>query len=339
MSITDVGYEAATVEAAPVQAIQGRSPWRLAWARLRRDKVAIASAVVIVLFCAAALAAPAIAAAIGHPPAYQYSNGTTALGMPRGPGGKFWLGTDNLGRDILVRLAYGARVSLEVSFVAVAIAVLTGLVVGMVAGFYGGFVDMLLARFTDAVLAFPYLVLALALVAAFGAGLPMIIGVIAFFSWAQMARIVRGQTLSIKEKEYVEAARAVGARPLRIMFLDILPNVLAPVLVIGTLLIPVAIVFEATLSFLGAGIQQPTASWGNMIADSEKFYQVAWWFLFFPAAALFIITLAFNLLGDGIRDAIDPRTERIFAARRKRPAATANPVDPLPPGQSAAEGA
>ena len=338
MSITEVGYEAAGVETAPVQAIQGRSPWRLAWARLRTDKVAITCGIVIIIFCAVALAAPAIAAAIGHPPAYQYSNGTTALGMPRGPGGTFWLGTDNLGRDVLVRLAYGARVSLEVSFVAVAIAVVTGVLIGMMAGYFGGFVDMLLARFTDSVLAFPYLVLALALVAAFGPGLPMIIGVIAFFSWAQMARIVRGQTLSIKEKEYVEAARAVGSSPLRIMFVDIFPNVLAQVLVIATLLVPVAIVFEATLSFLGAGIQQPTASWGNMISDSENFYPVAWWFLFFPSAALFVITLAFNLLGDGIRDAIDPRTERIFAARRKRRAAAVSPAA-AGPEQSAAEGA
>lgn len=338
MSITEVGYEAAGVEAAPVQAIQGRSPWRLAWARLRTDKVAIASGIVIIVFCLVALAAPAIAAAIGHPPAYQYPNGTTALGMPKPPGGTFWLGTDNLGRDLLVRLVYGARVSLEVSFAAIAIAVVTGVLIGMVAGYYGGVVDMLLARFTDSVLAFPYLVLALALAAAFGPGLPMIIGVIAFFSWAQMARIVRGQTLSIKEKEYIEAARAVGASPLRIMFLDIFPNLLAQVLVIATLLIPVAIVFEATLSFLGAGLQPPTASWGNMIADSQNFYQVAWWFLFFPSGALFIITLAFNLLGDGIRDAIDPRTERIFAARRKRRAPAVNPA-PLPPGGSAEQGA
>ena len=140
----------------------------------------------------------------------------------------------------------------------------------------------------------------------------------AFFSWAAIARIVRGQTLSIKEKEYIEAARSLGAGPFRIMTLDILPNLLAPVLVLATLYVPTAVVFEATLSYLGLGIQPPTASWGNILADAENFYQVAWWYIVFPAAALLLTTLAFNLLGDGIRDAMDPRTERVFAAGRKR---------------------
>jgi peptide/nickel transport system permease protein len=151
-----------------------------------------------------------------------------------------------------------------------------------------------------------------------GPSLQVIIAVIAFFSWAAIARIVRGQTLSIKEKEYIEAARSLGAGPFRIMTLDILPNLLAPVLVLATLYIPTAVVFEATLSYLGLGIQPPTASWGNILADAENFYQVAWWYIVFPAAALLLTTLAFNLLGDGIRDAMDPRTERVFAAGRKR---------------------
>jgi ABC-type dipeptide/oligopeptide/nickel transport system permease subunit len=178
--------------------------------------------------------------------------------------------------------------------------------------------DAVLARFTDTVLAFPYLLLAIALAALFGPNLWMVIGVIAFFSWAALSRIVRGQTLSLKEKEYVEAARAIGSSPLRIMFIDILPNVMAPVIVIATLLVPSAIVFEATLSFLGVGVVPPTPSWGNMISDSLSWYTTSWWFLIFPSAALLITTLAFNLLGDGIRDALDPQTERIFAARRRR---------------------
>jgi ABC-type dipeptide/oligopeptide/nickel transport system permease subunit len=144
----------------------------------------------------------------------------------------------------------------------------------------------------------------------------VIIGVIAFFSWAGVSRIVRGQTLSLKEKEYIEAARSLGAGPFRIMFIDILPNLLAPVLVLATLYIPSAVVFEATLSYLGLGIQPPTASWGNILADAQNFYQVAWWYVVFPAAALLITTLAFNLLGDGIRDAMDPTTERLLAARK-----------------------
>jgi ABC-type dipeptide/oligopeptide/nickel transport system permease subunit len=142
--------------------------------------------------------------------------------------------------------------------------------------------------------------------------------VIAFFSWAAIARIVRGQTLSIKEKEYIEAARSLGAGPFRIMFLHILPNLLAPVLVLATLYIPTAVVFEATLSYLGLGIQPPTASWGNLLADAQSFYQTSWWYVVFPAVALLVTTLAFNLLGDGIRDAMDPRTERVFAAGRRR---------------------
>jgi peptide/nickel transport system permease protein len=198
------------------------------------------------------------------------------------------------------------------------IATVLGVTVGLIAGYFGGIIDTVLARFTDAVLAFPYIVLALALAAVFGPSLTIIVVMITFFSWAGIARIVRGQTLSIKEKEYIEAARSLGAGPFRIMFFDILPNLLAPVLVVATLYIPNAVVFESTLSYLTLGIQAPTPSWGNMLSDAQNFYQVAWWYLVFPAVALLITTLAFNLLGDGIRDAMDPRTERLIAARRLR---------------------
>jgi peptide/nickel transport system permease protein len=193
--------------------------------------------------------------------------------------------------------------------------------VGLIAGYFGGVIDQILARFTDAVLAFPYVVAALALVVVFGPSLTIIIGLISFFAWAAIARIVRGQTLSLKEKEYIEAARSLGAGPFRIMFIDILPNLLAPVLVLATLYIPAAVTFEATLSFLGLGVQPPTASWGNILAAAQNFYQVAWWYTVFPALALLITTLAFNLLGDGIRDAMDPTTERLLRARQrgKRP--------------------
>jgi peptide/nickel transport system permease protein len=196
------------------------------------------------------------------------------------------------------------------------LATVLGVSVGLMAGYFGGIIDTILARFTDAVLAFPYVVLALALAVVLGPSLKVIIGVITFFSWAGISRIVRGQTLSLKEKEYIEAARSLGAGPFRIMFIDILPNLLAPVLVLATLYIPSAVVFEATLSFLGLGIQPPTASWGNILADAQNFYQVAWWYVVFPAVALLITTLAFNLLGDGIRDAMDPTTERLLAARK-----------------------
>ena len=189
---------------------------------------------------------------------------------------------------------------------------------GLITGYFGGWVDGVLARVIDSVLAFPYIVLALSLAVVFGPSLPIVIAVISFFSWAGIARVVRGQTLSLKEKEYIEAARSLGSGPWRIMFIDILPNLLAPVLVLATLSIPAAIVFEATLDFLGLGVQPPAASWGNILAGAQSYYQQAWWYLVFPALALVITTVAFNLLGDGVRDAMDPRTERIFAAGRER---------------------
>jgi peptide/nickel transport system permease protein len=320
VSITELEFQAAAVEGAPEQAVEGRSQWQLTWRRLRGDKVAVTAMIVIVVMVALAIAAPAIAALVHHPPNIAYPNtGENAVGNPVGPGTNgFWLGTDDTGRDLMVRIFYGARISLFVGIVTTAIATLAGVTVGLIAGYFGGIVDTILARFIDAVLAFPYVVLALALAIVIGPSLTVIIGVIAFFSWAGISRIVRGQTLSLKEKEYIEAARSLGAGPFRIMFIDILPNLLAPVLVLATLYIPSAVVFEATLSYLGLGIQPPTASWGNILAAAQNFYQVAWWYTVFPALALLITTLAFNLLGDGIRDAMDPTTERLLAARRGR---------------------
>jgi peptide/nickel transport system permease protein len=309
----------------PEQAIEGRSQWQLTWRRLLHDKVALASIIVILLVTVLAIIAPVFASLTGHGATAAFPNqGETSAGLPVSPGTHgFWLGTDSTGRDLLVRILYGARISLFVGVLTTIIATAAGVAIGMIAGYFGGWVDGVLARFIDAVLAFPYVVLALALAARFGPSLTLIIIVISFFSWAAVARIVRGQTLSLKEKEYVEAARSLGASPWRIMFFDILPNLLAPVLVLGTLLIPSAIVFEATLSFLGLGIQEPTPSWGNILAEAANFYQQAWWYVVFPAAALLITTLAFNLLGDGIRDAMDPRTERIFASQRARKRARA----------------
>ncbi|HEY3734592.1 MAG TPA: ABC transporter permease [Streptosporangiaceae bacterium] len=318
MSLTEVGLQADVASDLPAGPIEGRSPWLLAWRRLRKDKVAVASLIVIIVLAVLALMAPLVAHWVQHPVDMPYTNsGLNSFGDPVAPSGKFLLGTDVLGRDLFVRILYGARVSLLVGLVTTAIGTAAGLIVGMAAGYFGGVIDTVLARFIDSVLAFPYVVLALALAVVFGPSLPVTIGVISFFAWAAIARVVRGQTLSIKEKEYIEAARSLGAGPLRIMFVDIAPNLVAPLLVLATLFIPTAIVFEATLSYLGVGIQPPTASWGNLLSGAQTTYNVAWWDLVFPCVFLLVTTLAFNLLGDGVRDALDPRTERLFASRRR----------------------
>jgi peptide/nickel transport system permease protein len=304
---------AAEPEGESAKEIQGRSPWQLAWARLRHDRVAIASAIVILLITLVAIFAPVIARLVGHGPGDQYPfTGLTPYGLPVGPNRTFLLGTDDLGRDVLVRVAYGSRISLIAGLVASGLAVTVGGIVGMVAGYFGTAVDTALARFMDVILAFPLLLFAIALVSIVGPSLTVSIAVIAFFSWASVGRIIRGQTLSLREKEFVEAARSLGASDLRIMFVDILPNLVAPLIVYATLLIPAAIVFEATLSFLGLGVVPPTPTWGNMLSDAESYYKVAWWFIIFPGGALLLTTLAFNLLGDGVRDALDPRYARLF---------------------------
>jgi ABC-type dipeptide/oligopeptide/nickel transport system permease subunit len=304
-------FEAQTVE--DTRLIEAKGPWRLAWDRLRRDRVAIVCFVVIVLIVLVAVCAPLIADLVGHKPnATDQLGGLTPEGLPKGPSWSHPFGTDSLGRDVFIRVVYAARISLLAGVVASTLAIIVGAVVGLFAGYIGGMTDSFLARTMDVILSFPFLLFGIALVSIVGPSLGIVIGVIAFFSWASVGRIVRGQTISIKEKEYIEAARSLGAGDVRIMFVDVFPNLIAPVLVYLTLLIPAAIVFEATLSFLGLGVIPPTPTWGNMLAESLGFYQVAWWYVLFPAAALLITTLAFNLLGDSVRDALDPRGERLF---------------------------
>jgi peptide/nickel transport system permease protein len=315
------GFELERADAA--ESIQGRNPWRLAWERLRRDRVAVASFVAVALVVLLAVGAPVVSLVTGHGVDTQYrGTGLTPEGLPTPPSTEFWLGTDDLGRDLLVRIAYGARISLLVGVVATSITVVIGVVVGLAAGYFGGLVDTVLARLVDVVLSFPFLLFAISLVAVTGPGLPVVVVAIAAFSWAAVARIVRGQVLSLREREFVEAARSLGAGDWRIMFVDVLPNVAAPVIVYTTLLVPTVIVVEATLSFLGLGVPPPTATWGGMLNDAVNYYQVAWWYVVFPGAALLLTTLAFNLLGDGVRDAFDPtsdrRTERSAARRAAR---------------------
>ncbi|WP_214111034.1 ABC transporter permease [Acrocarpospora catenulata] len=297
-------------------AVRGKGPWQLAWERLQRDRAAMVSLAVICVIVLLAVFAPVFAAVTGHGPQDQFpETGLTPEGLPVGPGSGFWLGADSLGRDLFVRLLYGARVSLLVGVLSTLLATVFGVVTGMLAGFYGGWVDGVLARLLDVVLSFPYLLVAIVLVAALGAGVPLMILVIAFFSFAAMARVVRGQTMAYKEREFVEAARSLGASKLRTMFVDLLPNLVAPVTVLASLLIPTAIVFEATLSFLGLGVDPRTPSWGAILADSTDYYRVAPGLLIFPALLLLITTLAFNLLGDGIRDALDPRSDRLLSRK------------------------
>jgi ABC-type dipeptide/oligopeptide/nickel transport system permease subunit len=310
----------ATLEAAaeptPVgrKVIQGRSPWQLAWERLRTDRAAIISATTIAVIVLLALLAPLIAHWLGHGPNQQFVDiGEDENGNPIGPNGTFWLGTDSSARDLFVRIIYGARISLSIGVLATLVSIAIGTVFGLAAGYLGGVADALIARLIDVMLAVPFLVIAIAVASIWRPGFWLVIFVVGVLGFSYPARIVRGQVISLKEKEFVQAARALGAGPLRVMFVDLLPNVVAQVIVYGSLLIPAAIVSEATLSYLGVGIQAPTADWGAMISDAQGYYQYGfWWYLLFPCLALIITTLAFNILGDSVRDALDPRGGGVY---------------------------
>jgi peptide/nickel transport system permease protein len=301
--------------------IAARSPFQLFWRRLRRDRVAMASLAFIVFLIVIAIAAPLVVDLLGLPgPNTENLNLTDSFGSPLGPSGAHPFGVDQLGEDIMSRVIYGARVSLEVGVVGTGISTVIGVVVGLLAGFYRGWVDTLLMRATDVVLSIPILLLGLGIGAACSVrgciggviqpGLSTIIFLIALATWPYMARIVRGLVLSLREREFVEAARAMGASNARIMFREILPNLAAPVLVYASLQIPVNILIEAALSFLGVGIRPPTASWGQMVSAATPIFTTAWWYMVFPGAALLLTVLAFNLLGDGLRDALNPRSAR-----------------------------
>jgi ABC-type dipeptide/oligopeptide/nickel transport system permease subunit len=294
--------------------IEGRSPWRLAYERLRSDRAAQIAFGTIVVIVLLAILAPVFAALVGHGPNQQFINiGENANGGPVPPSSTFWFGTDNNGRDLFVRVLYGARISLTVGVLATAISVALGVVFGLTAGYLGGFVDTVIARLIDVMLSIPALVIALAIAYISGPSLGLVIVLVGVLSFTYLARIVRGQVISLKGKEYVEAARALGAGPWRIMFIDLLPNVMAQIIVYASLLIPAAIVFEASLSFLGVGVPPPTSDWGEMISTASGYYQYGyWWFLFFPSLALLTTTLAFNIFGDSVRDAFDPRGGGLF---------------------------
>jgi peptide/nickel transport system permease protein len=301
--------------------IAARSPLQLFWRRFRRDRVAQAAAVFIVLLILVAIFAPLVVKLAGLPSPYtQNPNLTGPFGEPLGPSAAHPFGVDTLGEDIASRVIYGTRVSLEVGVVGTAIAATIGVVLGLIAGYYRGWVDSVISFVINVTLSIPLLLLGLGIGAACAVrgcaggtiepGVGVIIFLIAFATWSYFARIVRGLVLSLREREFVDAARALGASDLRIMFREILPNLVAPIIVYATLQIPLNILIEAALSFLGVGVKPPTASWGQMIAAATPTFTTAWWYMVFPGAALLLTVLAFNLLGDGLRDALNPRTAR-----------------------------
>jgi peptide/nickel transport system permease protein len=301
--------------------IAARSPLQLFWRRLSKDRVAMVSLAFVVFIVIVAIAAPLIVKILGLPGPYvQNLNLTDEFGSPIGPSAAHPFGVDQLGHDVMSRVIYGTRVSLEVGIVGTSIATVIGVSFGVVAGYYRGWVDTLLSRTVDVVLSIPVLLLGLGIGAAcavrgclggaISPGTSVIIFLIALVNWTYIFRIVRGLVLSLREREFVDAARALGASDARIMSREILPNLVAPVIVYATLLIPLNILLEASLSFLGVGVRPPTASWGQMIAAATPIFNTAWWYMTFPGLALLFTVLAFNLLGDGLRDALNPRTAR-----------------------------
>ncbi len=308
--------------------IEGRSLGQLAWARLRKDKVAITGGVVAILLILLAIASIPLQS-IGWLHPYESDTGALNLSnsMPTGSlGGVSWehpLGVEpQNGRDIMDRIIVGARVSLGIAGAATVVAVGLGVLVGVIAGYFRGWVDTMLSRLMDLMLAFPVLLFAIALLVILrqvdhigplsgnSLSIAAIIFIIGGFGWAYPARIIRGQVLSLREKEFVEAARSLGARNSRILFKELLPNLVAPILVYATLLLPVNIITEAGLSFLGVGISPPTPSWGQMISHAASTSRIDPFYLVVPGVAIFITVLAFNLFGDGLRDSVDPKSSR-----------------------------
>ena len=319
-----LGPESDHTSADPQGAIAGRSLASIAWRRLRRDKVALVAGGVIILIILIAALADVISAIYGQRPSELHNTGADSVindvtGLPNGPfsgiSSTFLLGVTPLsGQDILTNLIYGARTSLSVSFLATALSLVLGISLGLIAGYYRGWADTLISRVMDVLLSFPTLLFSIALitVVSYINSDPslrywIIVFVLGFFAFPYIGRIVRGQTISLREREYVEAARSLGARRPYILFTELLPNLMAPILVYATLIIPTNILFEAALSFLGVGVPPPTATWGGMLSDAVGFYTVPH-FMLWPGLAIFATVMAFNLFGDGLRDAFDPRS-------------------------------
>ncbi|KOG34718.1 ABC transporter permease [Streptomyces resistomycificus] len=318
--------EEAALISADAKAVQGRSLGRIAWERLKRDKLALTGGIVVLLLIAVALLAPVITNLVGQDPdAYHEDLIDPLFGTPTGSlggiSGDHLLGVEPVnGRDIFARILYGARISLLVGFLSAIVAVILGTILGVLAGFFGGWVDSAISRVMDGLLAFPQLLFIIALVSVMpnellgltgtGVRVFVMILVIGFFGWPYIGRVVRGQTLSLREREYVEAARSLGAGRLYILFKELLPNLVAPIIVYTTMMIPTNILTEAALSFLGVGVKPPTSSWGQMLSGALDYYDSDPMYMVVPGVAIFITVLAFNLFGDGVRDALDPKGSR-----------------------------
>ncbi|AJE03755.1 oligopeptide ABC transporter permease [Geobacter pickeringii] len=272
------------------------------WQRFRGNRLAVAGGIVVLLLFILSFLAPAITP--WEPDAID------AYHVLLPPSAAHWFGTDELGRDVFTRVIYGARISLKVGFVSVGIAVAIGTVLGLVSGFYGGVVDTVIMRFVDIMLCFPTFFLILAVIAFLEPSIWYIMAIIGLTGWMGVARLVRAEVLSLRERDFVVAARALGASDLRIIFRHILPNAASPVLVSATLGVAGAILTESALSFLGIGVQPPTPSWGNILTAGKDYVEFAWWLSLFPGVAILVTVLAYNLLGEGIRDALDPRLNR-----------------------------
>jgi len=272
------------------------------WPRLKRNRLALAGGAIVVALFVISLLAPLISP-------YDPS-AINAWRVLSPPSMQHWFGTDELGRDVLSRVLFGARISLKVGFVAVGIAVVIGTTVGLISGYYSGLVDTVMMRLVDIMLCFPAFFLILAVITFLEPSIWYIMIIIGLTGWMGVARLVRAETLSIREMEYIMAARCIGCSNSRIIFRHILPNAISPVLVAATLGVAGAILTESALSFLGIGVQPPTPSWGNILTSGKDYIEFAWWLSLFPGLAILVTVLAYNLLGEGIRDALDPRVKR-----------------------------
>jgi peptide/nickel transport system permease protein len=275
------------------------SPWLRAWRRLRRRRAALFGLAIVLLFIFIAVFAPWIAP---HDPI-----ATSWSAIRKAPSAAYWFGTDEIGRDVLSRVIYGTRASLMAGVVSVSISLMLGVPIGLAAGFIGGWVDSLISRITDAFLACPFLILAIALAAFLGPSLTNAMIAIGVSATPIFVRLTRAQVINVKVEDYIEAARAVGNPPLRIALRHILPNITAPLIVQATLAIAAAVIAEASLSFLGLGQQPPAPSWGSMLNTAKNYVDNAPWMAIWPGLSIFLLVLSFNLLGDGLRDALDPR--------------------------------